>query len=101
VLHLPDMAELMREQVVTGPLEGLAEHDRVPGRVTVEAVEVRKPEEPWPHEDADPVDPHRARIEVEPVEPGLRPLERLAQVQATGWSTRIAVPSGICWNWKP
>ena len=39
VLHLPDVAELVRDEIVARALERLPKHDRVPGGVAVEAVE--------------------------------------------------------------
>jgi len=101
MLQLPDVAELVCDEVVARALERFAEHDRVPGGVTVEAVEPGEPEEPWPDEDANAVNPHRTRIGVEPVETGLRPLERLpgllvpAQL-AAGRSTSTGLPSWSC-----
>jgi hypothetical protein len=100
VLHLPDVAELVCDEVVARPLERLPEHDRVPGGVTVEAVEPGEPEEPGPDEDANPVDPHPGWVEVELVEAGLRPLEgllcALAPAQLTGRSTSTGLPSWSC-----
>ena len=97
VLHLPDMAELVGDEVVARALERLAEDDRVPGGVTVEAVEPREAKEPGPDENSYPVDPHRSRVEGEPVEPGLRPLERLpcrrVQAQLAGRSESTGLPS--------
>ncbi len=101
MLHLPDVAELVCDEIVARTLERLAEHDRVPGGVTVEAVEPGEPEEPGPDEDANPVDPHGGRVEVEPVETGLCPVERLpcrlvpAQL-AAGRSTSSGLPSWSC-----
>jgi hypothetical protein len=66
----------MGDEIVPGGLDRLAEHDRVPRRPAVEASERRQAEEPWPDEDAHAVDAHRPRVEVEPVEPRLRALER-------------------------
>src|SRR3954468_8091402 len=76
VLHLPDMAELVADQVVARPFDGLAEQDGVPGRIAVETAEPGEAEEARPHEHPDAVDPHRRRIELQAVEPGLGPRER-------------------------
>ena len=100
MLHLPDVAELVRDEIVAGSLERLSQHDRVPGGVAVEAVEPGEPEEPGPDEDAYALDPHRARVEVEQVEAGLRPLEclscRFVQAQFAGRSTSTGLPSWSC-----
>ena len=100
VLHLPDVTELVCDEVVARPLERLPEHDRVPGGVTVEAVEPREPDEPRPDENAHAVDQHRRRVEVDLVEAGLRPLERLlcslVPAQLTGRSTSTGLPSWSC-----
>ena len=78
VLQLPDMAELVRQEVVARLLHRLLEQDQPPGRIAVEAAEPRKPEERRDDEDADALDADRLRVEVEPVEPGLRPAKRRA-----------------------
>ena len=55
VLHLPDVAELVREQVVV--VGRRAQENRVPGRVAVEAAKPRQPEEHRHDEDSHPLDP--------------------------------------------
>src|SRR5437667_10610701 len=76
MLHLPDVAQLVADEVVAGPLGRLAKQDRLPGRVAVEATEPGQAEEKRNDEDADAVDPHRSRVEIESVEPALRARER-------------------------
>src|SRR5581483_6346579 len=75
VLHLPDVAELVAEEVVGRLLERRPQEDRVPGGVAVEPAKPRQPEERRPHVHADAVDPDRRGIERQPVEPRLRPFE--------------------------
>src|SRR3954470_16624279 len=79
VLHLPDVAELVREQVVVAGLEPAAEQDRPVRAVAVEAAEPRQPEEPRDDEHADVARRDRARIELDPVEPRLRARERVTR----------------------
>ena len=45
VLHLPDVAQLVGEQVVGAPLERRAQQDQVPARVAVEAPQPGQAEE--------------------------------------------------------
>src|SRR5262245_16042155 len=76
VLELPDVAELVRHEVLGRLRQRLPEEDHVPRGVAVEASEPGQPEEQGRDEDAHPVDAHRPRIPLEPVEPCLRPPER-------------------------
>src|SRR5258708_4543079 len=70
VLHLPDVAELVRDQVVVrGILRLRTQEDRVPGRVPVEAPKPRQPVERRHDEDPHAPGPHAPGAEVEPVEP--------------------------------
>jgi hypothetical protein len=77
VLHLPHVAELVRDEVVL-----LVRPDRTPqqdqavGGVAVEAGEPGQAVERRAGDDPDARDPHRARVEVEPVEAGASALER-------------------------
>src|SRR6185503_18081245 len=82
VLHLPDVAELMDNQVVGGLRHRRPQHDRGVERVPVEPLEIRQPEKPGGREDADVSCPDRAWIEVEPVEALASPLERSARLRA-------------------
>src|SRR5262245_27743181 len=72
------MAELVADEVVAGPLERLAEEDRVPGRVAVEAAEPGEAEQKRPHEHTDVVDLYGFGVELQAVEAGLGPPERVA-----------------------
>src|SRR5438270_718730 len=84
----------LANEVVAGAVDRRPEQDRVPGRVAVEAAEPRQPEEPRHGQHGDAVDPHGPRIELEPVEPRLRPLERCARAQpvpGTGSATSAYV----------
>jgi hypothetical protein len=75
VLHLPDVAQLVADEVVARELRRLAEQDRVPRGVAVEAPEPREAEECRPHEDADMLDLHRQWVKRQPIETGFRPFE--------------------------
>src|SRR5579864_1889643 len=77
VLHLPDVAELVRDELLVGEQPAGAEQDRLPRGVAVEAPEPREPEEPRDDPDPDAAERHRLRIERQAVEPLLRPRERL------------------------
>jgi hypothetical protein len=68
VLHLPDVAELVDDQVVAGLRDGLAEEDGVPRGVAVEAPEPREPEEQRRRPQPDAADPDGLGVEVEPVQ---------------------------------
>jgi hypothetical protein len=75
VLHLPDVAELVADEVVRGAVGRPAQQDRVPGRVAVEAAKPGKSEQPRRRPYAHMVDSHGTQVEVETVEPGAGPLE--------------------------
>ena len=92
VLALPDVAELVRDEVV-GRV-GALQQDRPPERVAVVAAEAGDAEEPGRDEDADAIDPHRLGVVVERVEAGLRARRARARrgrassaLNATGAST--------------
>jgi hypothetical protein len=98
MLHLPDVAQLVHDEVV-GRV-GLAHEDRLVERVPVEATKPRQPEEPRDVEQPHVPDADRSRVQVEPVEPRLRAddprVRHFALIAAV--STRIAVPSpGRVW----
>jgi len=69
MLHLPDVAELVGDEIV-GDVVG-AEEDHAVERVSVEAAKPRQAEEPASGGEPDSVDAHRCRPPVEPVEPRL------------------------------
>jgi hypothetical protein len=101
VLHLPDVAELVRDEVLVREEAVVPQQNRPPRRVAVETMKPGEPEEPRHDEDADMLDSDRFRIQVEAVEPSLGPLERGAAglVSAQAWSDRrksATVPSWIC-----
>ena len=73
MLSLPDMAELVRHEIVW--CVGALQKDRPPERVAVVAPEPRDPEEPWRDENAHALDAHGLRVVVERVEAGLRSLD--------------------------
>ena len=77
VLHLPDMAELVGDQVAVREKGVRAQKDRPVDRVAVEPANPWKPEEPRDDPDPDTPERHRPRVEVEPVEPELRAFERV------------------------
>ena len=77
MLSLPDMAELVRHEVV-GRVGALQE-DRPPERVAVVAAEPRNPEEPWRDANAHALDADGLRVVVERVEAGLGAFDRGAE----------------------
>ena len=99
MLPLPDVAELVRDEVV-GDVR-VTEEDRPPERVAREAPEPRNPEEPGRDDDAHSSDRDRGGVVVERVEPGLRVLEREPEVAClgqltTGVRTMIGLPFWPC-----
>jgi hypothetical protein len=77
MLHLPYVAELVRDQVVLlAGAHGVAQQDQAVGGIAVEAAQPRQPEERRPHRQPDAGDADRARVRVEPVEPRTGTLER-------------------------
>jgi hypothetical protein len=83
VLHLPDVAELVRDEVVgRAAPDRPPEQDRPPERVALVAAELRQPEEPRRDEDPHALDLHGTRVEVEAVEPRFRALERRPRLEA-------------------
>lgn len=77
MLHLPDMAELMRHEVIGREEFARTQEDRPVRRVTVEAAEPRQPEEPRGDEDPHAAKRNGPRVQIEPVEPRLRARERV------------------------
>jgi hypothetical protein len=76
VLALPDVAQLVGDQVVARAGDGLvAQDDRPPERVPAVAPHLRQPEERRRDDDAHAAGAHGRRIGVEPVEARLRPLD--------------------------
>jgi hypothetical protein len=73
VLHLPDVAELVYQEVVRGLFA--PEQDRPPERVAVITTQAGQAKDPRDDDDANAFEPHDLRIEIEPVETSLRPLE--------------------------
>src|SRR6185312_12395448 len=67
MLHLPYMAQLVREEVVGRPW--VTEEDDPMEGVAVEPPEPRQAEEPRCRPDSNSVDPHRGRPPAETVEP--------------------------------
>ena len=67
MLHLPDVAELVHDEVVWS-VHATQEDDPVE-RVPVEASKPREAEEKRGHEHPNLLDPHRAWVPVEPIEP--------------------------------
>jgi hypothetical protein len=81
VLHLPHVAELVRDEVVRRVRA--AEQDRAHERVAVVAAEAGEAEEPGRVHDAHPLDPDGPRVEVEPVEAVLRADEPRVRIPLT------------------
>src|SRR5579864_5451697 len=77
VLHLPDVAELVRDELLVGEQPAGPKQDRLPRGVAVEAPEPREPEEPRDDPDPDAAERHRLRIEGQSFEPLLRSRQRL------------------------
>jgi hypothetical protein len=100
VLHLPDVAELVRDEVVRDI--GAAQEDHEVRREAVESAPGREPEEPRRDDDPDPPDADGAGPPVEPVEARFRADEWCVATYATiGSRTRTAERSCACvyWNW--
>jgi hypothetical protein len=76
MLELPDVAELVRDQVVVE--DRVLQEDQVPRGVAAEAAEPGHAEDPGHDEDPDPAQVDRARVEAEPIEARLRSPERVA-----------------------
>jgi hypothetical protein len=74
MLALPDVAELVREEVVRWI--GASQQDGAPERVSVVAAKSGDPEEPRRYADAEAIDAHRLGVVVERVETCLRAGER-------------------------
>ena len=96
MLHLPDVAELVRDEVV-GDVGAPEEDDAVRREAGVGAPG-REPEQPRRDDDANARDANGPRPPVEPVEAGLRPDQpgiRSAQGVVTGSRSMIAPPSWL------
>src|SRR5687768_2933896 len=78
VLHLPEMAELVREEILSRVRA--PEQDRPPERIAVVAAKARHTEEPRRDAHAHTREIDRRGVQVEPIEPGLRSLEPRAKV---------------------
>jgi hypothetical protein len=78
LLCLPNVAELVREQIVRR--RPLPDDDRAPEGIAPVAPQARQPEEPRRDDDAHPVEGDGLRIETQPVEASLRTLESRAFV---------------------
>ena len=78
VLHLPDVAELVADEVVPCARGQLAQEDRAPGGVAVEAAQPREREGARDDQDAHARDRDRPGVQREPIEPCLGALEDLS-----------------------
>jgi hypothetical protein len=76
VLHLPDVAELVDHELVRGICA--PKQDRPPKSVALVTAQAGQAKDPRGDQDANAVEPHGRRVEVEPVEASLRPLEPLS-----------------------
>jgi hypothetical protein len=92
VLHLPDVTELVDQEVVRDLLA--PEQNRPPERVAVVATQAGQAKDPRDDDHTNAVESHRHRVEIEPVEAGLRPLEPFSP-RLTRWrifaSARVTV----------
>ena len=84
MLQLPHVAELVSDEVVVPEQRARAQEDGEVQRVAVEAAKPRQAVEPGRDEEADVSDPHRPRIEVEPVEALFRAFERVHHARLAG-----------------
>src|SRR5262245_29654509 len=91
VLHLPDVAELVHDEILRQVRA--AQKDRPMHGVAVEAAEPRQAEEPRSDEHTNAIDPYRLRVPVEPVEPRLGSGEIRGAQPVDGSSTRMNAPS--------
>jgi hypothetical protein len=73
VLELPDVAELVDDEVLVHP--GPLQQDEMPGGIAAEAPEARHGEQPRHDDQPDAVEVDRHGIERKPVQPRLRPPE--------------------------
>ena len=71
MLHLPDVAELVRDQVVRPVVRLAAQEDGDVGGVAVEAAPGRQAKEPRRGHERDALDAHRAGVPAERVEAAL------------------------------
>jgi hypothetical protein len=72
VLHLPDVAEFVHQQIVRGLCA--PKQNRPPKSVALVTTQAGQAKDPWDYDDANAVEPHGLRVEIEPVEAGLRSL---------------------------
>src|SRR5437660_880490 len=77
VLHLPDVTELVRDELDVGEQRPRPQQNRPVGRVALKAAEPRQPEEPRHDPDPNAAQRDRLRVERAPVEPLLRTRERV------------------------
>jgi hypothetical protein len=102
VLPLPDVAELVSDQIVGGSrARWPAEENCAPQGIAAVPPHPRQPEEERRDEDAHSLDANRAWIQGEPIQPRLGPPQRRASLgtqRASGARMRIALPSCACWN---
>ena len=78
MLALPDVTELVRDQIVGGVC--VLQQDRAPEGVAAVPAEARDPEEPGCDVDPEAVDSHRLGVPLERVEAFLRALEPRGEV---------------------
>ena len=96
MLHLPDMAKLVHDEIVGRTR--VADEDRPVQRESVEAPEPWQPEEPRCPEQPNVLHPDGPWIPVELVEPRLGADDRRMCHPVVGVSSRAAVPSpGKVW----
>ena len=101
MLHLPDVAELVDEQIVRRVTA--AQQDRLVERVPVEAAKPREAKEPRRLDDPDPLDRYGARIPVELVEPRLRSAQCSGEISVQtpgGWRSITASWPPMSWYRK-
>ena len=82
MLHLPDVAELVHHEVVRGLCA--PQQNCPPKSVPLVATQAGQAKDPRDDKDANAVEPHGLRVEIEPVEAGLRSLEPLSS-KLTRW----------------
>ena len=76
MLHLPDVTQLVADEVVVVDELWRPQEDQVPHRVAVESAKPWKPEEPAWGQDRDPVELDGPSVERQRIEPRLRAAER-------------------------
>src|SRR5215208_2301641 len=88
VLRLPDVAELVRQQVVGRLAQRSPEQDRPPERVAAVALHAGQAKQPWHGHYANTLDRNRARIEAERLQSGPCLLDARAPLVGQGSSRR-------------